>query len=109
MNYSKHSIERMTQRGITPVLAELVYVYGEVRGDKIVLNKKMAMARLVEARAERAHLSKQLDLGVADLVGTLHQLAELEAEIRGLCKLVDKHGATLVVSGETLITVYGIH
>lgn len=109
MNYSQHCVTRMNQRGITQAMAELVYAYGEVKGDKVILNKKMATERLCEARAERSTVSKGLDTGVSDMSSALHLIASLDAEIRNLTKLVDKHGTTLVVSGDTVITAYGIH
>lgn len=99
----------MNGRGINHAIAKLVFDYGFTSGDKIIFNKKMAGERLIEARAESAALSNALDSGVANLSACLHQLAELETEIRNLTKLVDKQGAILIVVDDVLITAYGIH
>ncbi len=109
MHYTIHSLGRLSQRGISHAMAELVYAYGEAQGNKVILNQKMTSARLIEARAERSALLKALDVGSGDLVGDLHLVAALEAEIRNLVKLLDKHETAVVVSGDTLITAYGIH
>ena len=109
MRYTKHSEARMNTRGITRSAAQLVFDYGVLRGDKVILNKKMAVQRMCEARAEAAALSKALDHGVANLSDCLHQLRALEEEIRDLKKLVDKQGLTLVMVDDLVITAYGIH
>ena len=92
MKKTKHSLIRMSQRGISHAMADLVYAYGFIRGDKVILNKKAATARLIEARAEKAALSKTL-----------------EVEIRNLTKLIDKQGSVLVMVGDVLVTAYGLH
>jgi hypothetical protein len=109
MRNTRHSLDRMNGRGINHAIAKLVFDYGFTSGDKIIFNKKMAGERLIEARAELAPLSKALDCGVENMGETLHQMADLETEIRNLSKLVDKHGAILVMVDDVLITAYGIH
>ena len=109
MRYTKHSLDRMNSRGITQTVARLVFDYGMLKGDKVILNKKMALERMCEARAEAAALSKSLDYGVTNLSDYLHQLRALAEEIRDLKKLVDKQGAILVMVDDLVITAYGIH
>ena len=109
MTFSKHSIIRLNQRGITHAMANLVYAYGFIHGDKVILNKKAATARLIEARAERAALSKTLDSGGGAMWGAMHQIAEIEVEIRNLTKLIDKQGSVVVMVGDVLVTAYGLH
>ena len=77
MHYTNHSIGRLSQRGISHAMAELVYAYGEARGDKVILNQKMTAARLIEARAERSALLKKLDTRSGDMAGDLHLVAAL--------------------------------
>lgn len=109
MQYTKHSLHRMNGRGINHAIAKLVFDYGYTSGDKVIFNKKMACERLIEARAEVTSLSNALNIGGANMGACLHQLADLETEIRNLTKLVDKHGAILVMVDDVLITAYGIH
>ena len=109
MRYTKHAVNRMNERGISHALAKLVLDYGFASGDKVIFNKKMAGERLIEARAEEAALSKSLDSGVLNMGKCIHELAELETEIRNLTKLLDKQGAILVMVDDVLITAYGIH
>jgi phage I-like protein len=108
MRYTKHSLDRMNTRGITHCVARLAFDYGVLKGDKVILTKKVALQRMCEARAEAAALSKTLDHGVANLSDHLHQLKALEDEIRYLKKLIDKQGVTLVVVDDLVITAYGI-
>jgi hypothetical protein len=109
MRYTKHSLDRMNGRGINHAIAKLVFDYGYTSGDKVIFNKKMACERLIEARAEATALSKALDDGTGKLSEVLHQLSDLETEIRNLSKLIDKQGAILVMVDDVLITAYGIH
>ena len=109
MQYTKHSMIRMNQRGISHAMAILVYAYGFTKGDKVILNKKAATARLIEARAERAALSNTLDTGGKDIWGAMFQLRKIEIEIRDLTKLIDKQGAVVVMAGNVLLTAYGLH
>jgi len=109
MHHTKHSVVRMNQRGIVHAMAELVYAYGTVHGDKIVLTQKAAIARLNEARADKDALNLALDNGCDNLFDVLRQLREVEAELPVLMKLVDKHGAVVVMVGDNLITAYGLH
>lgn len=109
MQLTKHSLLRLNQRGISHAMAELVYAYGITCGDKVILNQKAAMARRIEALAEKAALSKCQDEGVRDLAGAMHRMAEIENEIRNLMKLIDKKGCVLVMVGNILLTAYGMH
>lgn len=109
MQHTKHSLLRMNQRGISHAMAELVYAYGIPCGDKVILNQKAATARLIEARAEKAALSKFQDRGVRDLAGVMLQVAEIEIEIRNLMRLIDKQGSVVVMAGDVLLTAYGLH
>lgn len=109
MNHTKHAVARMNQRGIAHAMAKLVFAYGSDQGDKIVLTQKAAIARMTEARAEKATLTAALDKGCKNLFDVMQQLSEVELELRVLMKLVDKHGAVLVMVGANLITAYGLH
>lgn len=109
MHHTKHSVVRMNQRGIAHAMVELINAYGTAQGDKIVFTQKAAIARLNEARAEKAALNRVLDTGCANLSGVMHQLHEIEAELTVLMKLIDKHGGVVVMVDDNLITVYGLH
>lgn len=59
MHKTKHFQQRMTQRGISQAMVDLVLSYGESDGDRVVLSRK-ATARLMEAARS---LAKILDKG----------------------------------------------
>ena len=59
MHKTKHIQQRMSQRGISQEMVELVLNYGVSEGDKVILNRK-ASARLMEAART---LIKILDKG----------------------------------------------
>ncbi len=109
MHHTKHSVARMNQRGFVHAMTRLICAYGTDKGDKIILTQKAAIARLNEARAEKVALELALDAVCADLSGVMHQLHEIEAELTVLMKLIDKHGGVVVMVGDNLITVYGLH
>ncbi|BBG91783.1 DUF4258 domain-containing protein [Aeromonas caviae] len=78
MERTHHIKQRMTQRGISKRMVELVLNYGYVEHDKYVLRPK---------DAERI-------------------VAELQEDLRDMKKILDKGGVAVVVDGETLITTY---
>lgn len=59
MRKTRHFQQRMTQRGISQDMVDLVLSYGETDGDKVILSRK-ASARLMEAART---LAKILDKG----------------------------------------------
>lgn len=75
---TKHFRERMSQRGVTKRMVDLVLEYGRSQGDKIILNKKVAQS----------------------------VLDEIDRIKKDLLKIKDKGGLTVVYSDESLITTY---
>ncbi|QNU15023.1 DUF4258 domain-containing protein [Thermomonas sp. XSG] len=59
MHKTKHFQKRMSQRGISRDMVDLVLSYGQPEGDKVILSRK-ASARLMEAART---LAKILDKG----------------------------------------------
>ena len=59
MQKTKHIQQRMSQRGISQDMVDLVMSYGESQGDKVILSRK-ASTRLMEAART---LAKILDKG----------------------------------------------
>lgn len=59
MHKTRHFQQRMSQRGISQDMVDLVLSYGETDGDKVILSRK-ASARLMEAART---LAKILDKG----------------------------------------------
>ena len=79
MNLTQHAHLRMTQRGITLSMVNLVLEYGDVKQDKTFLDKKRAQ-RLVR---------------------------ELEQQLRVAKKIVDKGGCVVVEGADdVIITTY---
>ncbi|SFV54383.1 hypothetical protein MNB_SV-14-800 [hydrothermal vent metagenome] len=94
---TKHSMQKMSQRGIHKNLLDIVLIHGIVRNDKIILNKK---------RCDRfiKKLDKQIKK-IKRLGNTLH-ISRLNDYRSTLLKIRDKGGVTLVVMGDILITSY---
>ena len=78
MHMTQHFGQRMSHRGVTKDLVDLVLAHGEQEGDRAILNQKSA---------------KRL-------------LAELQHQQRIVKKIIDKGGLVVVSTGETLITTY---
>jgi hypothetical protein len=78
MRLTHHARQRMTQRGITRAMIDLVLEFGEVNQDKAYLDKKHA-----------------------------HQLVrELEEKLRIAKKILDKGGCVVVEASDAILTTY---
>ena len=78
MNITQHAQQRMTQRGISRSMINLVLEFGEVKQDKTYLNRKNAM-QLVR---------------------------ELEEKLRIAKKILDKGGCVVVEGADAIVTTY---
>jgi hypothetical protein len=78
MQPTRHVQRRMSQRGISQDMVNLVLQHGAIDGDKYVVGRKEALQRL----------------------------RELDSERRVLTKILDKGGVAVVADGDALITVY---
>ncbi|GBG01583.1 hypothetical protein AZSI13_09100 [Azospira sp. I13] len=78
MQFTRHAHQRMTQRGITRSMIDLVLEFGEVEQDKAILDKKHA---------------QQL-------------IRELEEKLRTAKKILDKGGCVVVEADNAILTTY---
>lgn len=78
MQPTRHIKQRMSQRGISQDMVNLVLTHGVIDGDKYVVGRKEALQRL----------------------------RELDSERRVLTKILDKGGVAVVTDGDALITAY---
>jgi hypothetical protein len=78
MRLTQHAHQRMTQRGITRSMIDLVLEYGEVAQDKAYLDKKHA---------------QQL-------------VRDLEEKLRTAKKIMDKGGCVVVEAEDAVLTTY---
>jgi hypothetical protein len=78
MHATRHIAKRMSQRGVSRKMIELVLDYGVNEGDKVVIGRKEA-TQLMENFREYMRL---------------------------LAKVMDKGGIVVVTEGEELITTY---
>lgn len=78
MKTTQHAQKRMSQRGITRAMVDLVLEYGDVDQDKAYL--------------DRNH--------------TLQLVTELDAKLKIAKKILDKGGCVVVESGAAVVTTY---
>ena len=78
MKQTKHIRQRMSQRGVTREIVDLVIQYGDTEQDKHVMGRRQA----------------------------LHRLELINQEARILKKILDKGGVVVVAEGNALITTY---
>ena len=78
MQPTLHIKQRMSQRGISKEMVNLVIAHGLIQGDKYVVGRKEA----------------------------LQLLRALDNERRVLTKILDKGGVEVVTEGDALITAY---
>ena len=75
---TNHFLARMSQRGISKKLVDLVCEYGKEKGDKLILNKKT----------------------------TQTLIKEIDSMRKELLRIMDKGGVTVVLDNDALITAY---
>lgn len=80
MNTTRHFSQRMSQRGVSREMVDVVRDYGVLEGDKVVLGQRDA-GRLIN---------------------------ELMRKLRVLKKIQDKGGLVVVESGDSLVTTYNL-
>ena len=80
MHTTRHFAQRMSQRGVSREMVELVRDYGVQEGDKLVLGRRVA-AQVID---------------------------QLMQKLRVLKKIQDKGGLVVVETGESLITTYNL-
>jgi hypothetical protein len=97
MRYTKHIKEKMSQRGISKDLLEIVLIYGTVKQDKVILNKKRCLKILRKIDNYNKKIKR---------VGNQIHKKNLSISRSIILKILDKGGLTLVIVGETLITTY---
>lgn len=78
MQPTRHIKQRMSQRGISKEMVNLVIAHGVIQGDKYVVGRKEV----------------------------LQLIRELDNERRVLTKILDKGGVEVVTEGDALITAY---
>lgn len=78
MRLTQHAHLRMTQRGITRSMIDLVLEYGQVEQDKAILNRKHAQ----------------------------ELIRELEEKLRIAKKILDKGGCVVVEADNAILTTY---
>ncbi len=78
MRLTQHAHLRMTQRGITRSMIDLVLEYGQVEQDKAILNRKHAQ----------------------------ELIRELEEKLRTAKKILDKGGCVVIEADNAILTTY---
>ncbi len=97
INFTNHVKHKMSQRGIRKNLLDIALIYGVLKADKVILNKKRCdtfLKKIDNYRRKTRQKGNQIH----------HQSLEETHSI--LLKIRDKGGITLVIVGETLITTY---
>jgi len=90
-------MQKMSQRGIHKNLLDIVLIHGIVKKDKIILNKK-SCDRFIKKLDKQIKKIKRL--------GNILHITRLNIYRTTLLKIRDKGGVTIVVMGNTLITIY---
>jgi DNA repair protein RadC len=94
---TRHIKEKMSQRGINKELLEIVLIYGIVRKDKVILNRKLCKKILVKLDTHNRKVKRG---------GNILHIKNLNKSRATILKILDKGGVTLVIMGDSLITTY---
>jgi len=129
---TKHLLGRISQRGLSKDILEIVLKFGNSKGDKITLNKKMTQKVIKELDDLRKKLTKENDSSLlikkstistalvvdfrkninednVEILNDSHDLLEQIAYERAtLIKILDKGGVSIVAEGNILITAYNM-
>lgn len=114
MNKTKHLGKRMSQRGIKQEMLNLVYEYGRISGDKMILNRKEAQKAL-HMLDSLIRTAKKTGMAMVVFNDVKYKLQGKDLNIifdklnsmRSIfMKIMDKGGITLVIDNNTAITAY---
>ncbi len=92
---TRHIKEKMSQRGIHKDLLDIVLIYGVVKQDKVILNRKRCKNILIK-----------LDIFYKGARKNSIHIKNLRKSRSIILKVLDKGGVTLVIVGNRLITTY---
>ncbi len=92
---TRHIKEKMSQRGIHKDLLDIVLIYGVVKRDKVILNRKRCKNILI-----------RLDFFYKKIKKNSLHIKNLRQSRSLILKILDKGGVTLVIMGDRLITTY---
>ena len=90
-------MQQMSNRGIHKDLLDIVLVHGAVKNDKVILNRKNCDRFLKKLDKENKKVKR---------LGNKLHIKRLNSYRKTLLKIRDKGGVTIVVMGNTLITIY---
>jgi hypothetical protein len=98
----------MAQRGNTKQMIDLVFQIGEIKGDKLISNKKIIKKYLLDLDGKISRLSalqkKFRHLNVACLINKAIEALFVTRSVA--LKVLDKGGITVVCHNDALITTY---
>jgi hypothetical protein len=124
---TKHFLLRISQRGLSKEILNMVLKFGNSKGDKITLNKKMTQKVIKELDDLKKKLTKQdsmiqksnlsnaliIDFQAnsnCDInVENIYLLEQIAYDRAMLMKILDKGGVTVVAEGNILITAYNVN
>lgn len=124
---TKHFLLRISQRGLSKEILNMVLKFGNSKGDKITLNKKMTQKVIKELDDLKKKLTKQdsmiqksnvsnaliIDFKTnsdCDIdVENIYLLEQIAYDRAMLMKILDKGGVTVVAEGNILITAYNVN
>jgi hypothetical protein len=108
LKMTRHFQRRMAQRGNTKQMIDLVFQIGEIKGDKLISNKKIIKKYLLDLDRKILSLSiLQKKFKHLNVVGLINKAIEALFVIRRTAlKILDKGGITVVCHNDALITTY---
>lgn len=124
---TKHFLLRISQRGLSKEILNMVLKFGNSKGDKITLNKKMTQKVIKELDDLKKKLTKQdsmiqkSNLSNALIIDfkansncnidveNIYLLEQIAYDRAMLMKILDKGGVTVVAEGNILITAYNVN
>lgn len=105
---TQHLHQRMNHRGIDSSTIRFTIEFGEIEGDRYVINHKNAKKQVMSIKAkvrklERLH-KKFKSFQVVKLIAK--KLLQLKSDFAVAKRICDKKGVVVVCVGEAIITTY---
>ena len=108
MKKTRHFDQKMNLRGINSAMTQFTLEFGDVKNDKVFLNRQMISQQVAQLKIKQTKLQSLLKkfkfFKVANLIKKF--LEKTKRDLMTAKKILDKGGLVVVTEGGNLITTY---
>lgn len=108
MQKTRHFDQKMNIRGISSAMIQFTLEFGDVKNDKVFLNRQMLIKEVAQLKLKQSKLQKLLkkfkSFNVAHLIKKF--LSKVKRDFATAKSIMQKGGLVVVTEGGKLITTY---